>query len=57
MTRERMLPKVIKECWVCEIPIKIIEEDYKAGVAIIKCKPCQKGGEAVIGDNHHAQTN
>ena len=57
VTRERMLPKVIKECRVCEIPIKIIEEDYKAGVAIIKCKPCQKGGEAVIGDNHHAQTN
>ena len=57
VTRERLLPKVLLECEDCGIPIKVIEEDYEAGVAIIKCKPCQKGGEAVIGGAQDAQTN
>ena len=56
VTRERMLPKVELNCEVCDIPHKVIQEDYEAGVADLRCKPCQKGGEAVIGDNH-AQTN
>ena len=42
VTRERTLPKVILDCEVCGIPIKVIVEDYEAGVAIIQCKPCQK---------------
>ena len=42
VTRERMLPKVLLDCEKCGIPIKVIQEDYEAGVAIIQCKPCQK---------------
>ena len=42
VTRERTLPKVLLNCEDCGIDIKVIEEDYEAGVAIIKCKPCKK---------------
>ena len=42
VTRERMLPKVVKECRVCDIPIKVIIEDLEAGVADLICKPCKK---------------
>ena len=42
VTRERMLPKVLKECRVCDIPIKVIQEDYEAGIADLICKPCQE---------------
>ena len=42
VTRERMLPKVLLDCEKCGIPIKVIEEDYEAGVADLRCKPCRK---------------
>ena len=55
VTRERLLPKTMQECKVCGIPIKVIKEDYEAGVADLRCKPCRKGEvEAVIGDNQDA---
>ena len=42
VTRERMLPKVIKECRVCTIPIKVIIEDLEAGMATRRC-PTRSG--------------
>ena len=42
VTRERMMPKTLKECSVCGIPIQVIIEDLENGTAILICKICQK---------------
>ena len=47
VTRERMLPKILLNCQVCGTDIKVIEEDYEAGVADLRCKPCQRKPKGV----------
>ena len=42
VTRDRMMPKTLKECSVCGIPIQVIIEDLENGTAILICKICQK---------------
>ena len=41
VTRERMLPKVLCNCQVCGIHIKVIIEDLERGVADLRCKICR----------------
>ena len=48
VTRERMLPKVLMECQVCGITIKIIIEDLELGVADMRCKICQKETDIAV---------
>ena len=41
VTRERMLPKTLRKCQVCGIPIKVIIEDLKLGTADLRCRICR----------------
>ena len=41
VTRERMLPKIIQECQICGIPIKVIIEDLERGTADLRCRICR----------------
>ncbi len=42
VTRERMLPKTLRECQVCGIAIQVIIEDLDQGIADLRCRICRK---------------
>ena len=42
VTRERMLPKTLRECQICGIVIQVIIEDLDQGIAYLRCRICRK---------------
>ena len=46
VTRERMLPKILRNCQVCGIPIRVIIEDLEQGVADLRCSICRKEADS-----------
>ena len=45
VTRERMLPKTLRECHDCGIPIKVIIVDLEQGIADLRCRICRTENE------------